>query len=530
MSPKTKQKEIEIKKAVVYVRVSTEEQAKHGYSLAQQETECREFAEKQGFKIDRVFIEEGESAKDLNRTKLKSMFEYCANNYKNIDALIFWKWDRLSRGEQQDYLELGKFFSQTNIQPLSVTENNDDTAEAEFLRWITQGTSRYEWRKIQERTKLGLRGAVEQGRTVNLAPFGYLNDTKLSLIPCPENAKYVQKAFKMFATGAYSQSEIVKHLKELGAKNINGNKLSRILRNKTYIGLLDYAWLEAPKRGIFEPLIDEQTFYRVQALLAGKKPLVTGYQRNREDFPLRRYVRCPNCNSPLTASYSKGRKEKYAYYHCSCKDCGTKIRIPKDRLEKAYTEHLETIKPKTELLNLFRGILTDVYKEHNKDIEEKIRLLNKRLSELTETKLNLSKKYAQDKISDEDYKLVNDDINACINESKASLASIDRPQEEIDKYLDNCCFMLNNLKELWINSDLNFRQRLQRLIYPNGVQYDLSKFRTNRKSVIFSFLDCSTDELLKMGRLMGFEPMHIGTTIRGLNRLTTGAITSFILS
>lgn len=102
-------------KAVIYCRVSTEEQAKHGYSLAQQKKECIEFALKQGYEIDKVFIEEGESAKDLNRTQLKAMFEYCTQKYKNVDALIFWKWDRLSRGEQSDYLELGKFLIRTTL-------------------------------------------------------------------------------------------------------------------------------------------------------------------------------------------------------------------------------------------------------------------------------------------------------------------------------------------------------------------------------------------------------------------------------
>lgn len=241
-------------KAVIYCRVSTEEQVKHGYSLGQQKKECIEFAIKQGYEIDKVFIEEGESAKDLNRTQLKTMFEYCTQNYKYINALIFWKWDRLSRGEQSDYLELGKFFDKNNIKPLSVTENNEETAEAELLRWINQGTSRYEWRKIQERTKLGMRGAVEQGRWVNLAPVGYKNDKEKSLIPCPVNAKYIKMAFELFATGLYSQTELIDKLRIAGMKKLNKNKIGRILRNKVYIGLLTYDWLEEPKRGIFEQI------------------------------------------------------------------------------------------------------------------------------------------------------------------------------------------------------------------------------------------------------------------------------------
>lgn len=511
-------------KAVIYCRVSTEEQAKHGYSLGQQKKECIEFAVKSGYEVDKIFVEEGESAKNLIRTQLKNMFAYCSENKKDVDALVFWKWDRLSRGEQKDYITLGEFFRTTNIKPLSVTENNEDTPEAEFLRWITQGTSRYEWRKICERTKLGMRGAVEQGRWVNLAPVGYVNDKKMSLKPCPINAKYIKMAFELFATGLYTQVEVKEKLKLAGMKKLSKNKVSRILRNKVYIGLLTYDWLEEPKKGIFEPLIDEETFYKVQALLDGKKPLITGYKRNREDFPLRQYVRCPNCNKPLTASYSKGRNQKYAYYHCHNRDCDLKFRVPKERLESEFEKHLEIIKPKKELLMLFRAVLQDVYQDEIKEQTELKKHLEKDLAELNESKKKLTKKFIDDKLSENDYKLVNDDLDMQINEKKCAIASIDIPQANIDNYLNYCCFALNNIKDIWVNGNLDFRQRLQKLIYPDGAVYNLSEFRTHKKSVIFDVLDRLTDDKFNMGRVMGFEPTNAGTTIRSLNHLATPAI------
>ena len=511
-------------KAVIYCRVSTEEQAKYGYSLGQQEKECMDFAIKNGYDVLKVFKEKGESAKDLIRTELKRMFEYCAEHKKDVDALIFWKWDRMSRGEQADYHVLGQFFKETNIKPLSVTENNEDTPEAEFLRWITQGTSRYEWRKICERTKLGMRGAVNNGRWVNLAPVGYKNDKEKSLIPCPENAKYIKMAFELFSTGLYSQIEVMEKLRQAGMKNLNKNKVGRILRNKVYIGMLTYNWLDEPVRGIFEPLIDEETFYKVQSILDGKKPLITGYKRNREEFPLRQYIRCPYCNKPLTASYSKGRNNKYAYYHCHNKDCMLKFRIRKTRLEEEFIKHLEVIKPKKELLTLFRTILQDTYQEEIKAQINLKKQLENELAELKESKIRLTKKYVDDKLSESDYKLYNEELEHSILDKKTSLAGLEIPEDSINKFLDSCCFALNNIKTLWENGGLEFRQRLQKLIYPEGVQYNLSEFRTHKKSVIFEFLDRLTDDKFKMGRLMGFEPMHIGTTIRGLNRLTTDAI------
>ena len=87
-------------------------------------------------------------------------------------------------------------------------------------------------------------------------------------------------------------------------------------------------------------------------------------------------------------------------------------------------------------------------------------------------------------------------------DKKTSLAGLEIPEDSINKFLNSCCFALNNIKTLWENGGLEFRQRLQKLIYPEGVQYNLSEFRTHKKSVIFEFLDRLTDDKFKMGQAM----------------------------
>jgi hypothetical protein len=69
-------------------------------------------------------------------------------------------------------------------------------------------------------------------------------------------------------------------------------------------------------KGNFEPLVDEATFYRAQAVLDGRIVVAGPRQRNHPDFPLRGFVRCEACGRPLTGSWSKGRNGHYAYYHC----------------------------------------------------------------------------------------------------------------------------------------------------------------------------------------------------------------------
>jgi len=83
--------------AIIYIRVSTSEQAEFGYSLKAQKEICQDYAIRNKYKILKVFIEKGESAKTANRTELKNMLSYVKSNKNKIDSLIIYKMDRLSR-------------------------------------------------------------------------------------------------------------------------------------------------------------------------------------------------------------------------------------------------------------------------------------------------------------------------------------------------------------------------------------------------------------------------------------------------
>ena len=82
-------------RAAIYVRVSTREQAEHGYSLQEQIRSCREHCEKNNWKVTRIYKEEGVSGKNLDRPKLLLLFDHC-EQYQ-FDVIVFWKLDRLTR-------------------------------------------------------------------------------------------------------------------------------------------------------------------------------------------------------------------------------------------------------------------------------------------------------------------------------------------------------------------------------------------------------------------------------------------------
>ena len=96
-------------------------------------------------------------------------------------------------------------------------------------------------------------------------------------------------------------------------------------------------------KGNFEPLVDEATFFRAQAILDGRIVVAGPRQRNHPDFPLRGFVRCEACGRPLTGSWSKGRNGHYAYYHCQ-KPCRS-VNVSKAALEGAFVDELALLLP-----------------------------------------------------------------------------------------------------------------------------------------------------------------------------------------
>jgi site-specific DNA recombinase len=126
-----------------------------------------------------------------------------------------------------------------------------------------------------ERTRAGMRAALELGRWTFVAPLGYLNAPKWSggsLVHDPERGSLVKQAFEDLASGLYSKQEVIARATAAGLRSRKGLALSpqsfgQMMRNPIYIGKLESAEFGVSTLGDFEPLIDDATFYRAQAVL-----------------------------------------------------------------------------------------------------------------------------------------------------------------------------------------------------------------------------------------------------------------------
>lgn len=473
-------------KSIIYCRVSTKEQAEKGYSLESQKQECSKFAINNSYKIDKIFIEKGESAKTTSRTELQKLIKYTVLNKKNLSSLIIWKFDRLARN-LLDQLELIKEFSTLGIRVFSVTENNEQTSVGKLMRNIIGSFAQYENDLRSERTIKGMQQSVKEGRWCWQAPIGYKNTrdyaNKPLLVP-NEDSGLIIDAFKLADKNIYTQSEIVSILKKQGYKKINKTLLGRIFHNPIYAGMIKVDWFDEYFDGIHKPIISKELFFKVRNTIDNKRPVYIQRKRINPDFPLRNFVKCGLCGKPLSASWNRGKKKKYPYYMCQNRD----MIVRKEKLESLFYDELLKIQPQENVINLFKAIVLDVWKERqgaNKSLYSK---LQNQLTKLYDKKKRINEMAVEGFFDKENYKLQLKNINNDIIVKKIELNENTIDVIDIEGMLNYAQYFLSNTAELWLNAEIGLKIKLQQLIFPEEIVFDGRIYQTPAISLIFRYL------------------------------------------
>jgi len=498
--------------AMIYCRVSTKEQAKSGYSLSAQEEICRKFANRNGYKVLKVFIEKGESGKNISRTEFDKLLKFTSLNHKNINALIVYKVDRLSRNHADSAL-LFLSFDKLGIEVKSATENINETPTGIFLRNILTSVAQFDNDVRRVRTIIGMKEAVKEGRWCWPAPIGYTHSRDSSekdiLIPTKE-AKFIKEAFKLAESGLYNQVEIVERLKKKGFNRASRQQINRMLKNPIYAGQIKVDWFLECINAIHPPIISKKTFSKVQLILNGKRPKISPHLRNHPDFPLRRFVQCSHCGQKLTGSWSTGRRKKrYPYYHCRTIGCSLNVR--KEKLETAFINYLKSIQPNEDVLDLFEAIILDVWERKQSEringkrrLEKEIKDIEKRQSRLLDLLIEHTIK------DDETYRQKTEELNNELLDKKVELDENEIELNDVNECINYCKFFLSNIADLWASAELNLKQRFQTLIFPEGICFDSQKFGTAKTALIFKHLQEIRNDEYSMAALRGFEPRSDG--------------------
>ena len=279
--------------AIIYVRVSTKEQTEN-LSLPTQLRACEEYCRREGYEILERFREEGESAKTADRPQLQRLLKYCRTNKGKVHFVVVFNLTRFAR-EKYDHFALRSHLKSLGISLRSATEPIDDTSTGKLMEGVLASFAQFDNDVRSDRTRAGMKAALELGRWTFLAPIGYINVPRTygkSLIPDPERAAVVQQIFRDFATGRFTKQELLDEMTRQGLKTRKGLPVSSqafatMLENQLYVGIVNApGYGVVGKRGDFDPLIPDDVFYRVQAILTGRVQTSGPYQRRRPEFPL----------------------------------------------------------------------------------------------------------------------------------------------------------------------------------------------------------------------------------------------------
>lgn len=303
-------------RAAIYVRVSTDEQAREGVSLDFQEERARAWCKARGAEVAKVYRDEGESAKDTKRPAYQAMLKDLRAGKFNVIAAL--KIDRLSRSVG-DFCQLVQEAESHGVDVVAVTQEIDTTTPAgRLLRNMLASFGQFEREMIAERVRETMKSAASKGRYCGgRIPFGYRGKTGGGLEPDPATRTIVQELYRMYLDGK-SATDLVRHLRTIGHP-LGLTAVIRLLQNPTYIGR--QKWAGEVVAGEHEPLIDRETFDAVQPILARNAGPGSGPRRTHKEhyeYLLDGIVYCGTCGKHMTTWTSLGKmKKRYSYYGCT---------------------------------------------------------------------------------------------------------------------------------------------------------------------------------------------------------------------
>lgn len=239
--------------AAIYIRVSTEDQAKQGISLKAQEEALQNYALALGYQIFQIYRDEGKSAKDIKgREAMKQMLEDA--KVRKFQAIFIYKLDRFSRS-LKDLIETIEILKEWGIDFISLQDKIETTsASGKLMFHIISAFAEFERNVTGERTKFSMDKKARDGGLVTRAPFGYKIIEK-KLLPSEDSFK-VQELFQDFLNQDISLTKLAKKY------NVSVNGLKKILKNHAYLGKIKFDG--QTHQGSHQPLISSTLFNHVQ--------------------------------------------------------------------------------------------------------------------------------------------------------------------------------------------------------------------------------------------------------------------------
>ena len=442
------------RKAILYVRVSTDEQAEKGYSLRHQEETANKYCNFQNIEVVATFVED-HSAKTFERPEFKKLLAQLKARKLNAELLLFTKWDRFSRNAGDAYgmiNTLNKFGIEPQAieQPLDLTIPENKIMLAFYLAAPEVENDRRALNVI-----VGMRRARKEGRWVAMAPVGYKNvrdEFNNPIIVPSDTAPIMKYAFEELAKGVYNIDEIRRECNKKGLKCGRSN-FWVMVRNPIYCGKIyipAYKNEEASYvKATHLPIISESLFYEVQDILNGRKRRHTTKNTVKDELPLRGLLECRKCGKKLTGSSSKGNGGRYFYYHCQ-KGCNERFKAIE--ANSIFENELQALTPNKQIITLFKKNIEKHFVQNGQDSTKEINHIKIEIEKHRERINNAQQLMLDGQLEAKDYKQIRERYEGEINRLVRKSTQLADITGESKQFFDFGLSFLSNLHQHYVSA------------------------------------------------------------------------------
>ena len=416
-----------------------------------------------------------------------------------------------------DHFNIKASLLKQGVRVVSVTEPIDSNPEGKLLETILAGFAQFDNDLRASRTVQGMSRKIKEGLFPWKPPLGY------KIVTQPGNKKtepdqpdqpvfgLLQRVWNEFATGAHTQTEILRLAAAWGVRTKRGTllskqSLSQMLSDPFYAGIIRDPWSGEEYPGRHLPLVSREVFAQVRGLTTRRnRPL--RHERVRPEFPLRMFVRCSQCKHYLTGGFSRGRSKYYPYYRCFNHTCPTLTYRRTEVVHEEFTGFLASIAPDRKTLDRIAEqviIAAQRRSKASRAIKERKRLEIERLDDQQQQliKMRMEKLITDDEFLAERARLTQRRVELQGSGSAAAGTAID--QEGATSQLDEICDPLMNLAATWLDISPELKQRFQRLIFPAG--FVVEEIGTADLGCLFSTFRASGGRESNLVPPPGFEP------------------------
>ncbi len=446
---------------VGYGRKSKEEKNVKAVSPENQKARCSEYAKARG--CDFIYFQDvNKSGDNLNRPGFKSMIEFVKTH--KVKCIVVWQLDRMTRNMEDYYGIIQPTLRKCSTTIASINQHFDNVFELDpMILAVYMGISAQELKNTKERTTSTLEYRAKNGYLLGKAPIGYMNirdkDKRGIVVPDPDKAHYIKRAFELYATGIFSYEMVGKELAKYGFVDSKGKpypkkRIEDILKSVAYIGKVEYK--DEIYDGKHEAIIDPELFYRVQVLIGYKRKT----RSNVRSFVYSNFIQCAKCNYQFVGEAHRGghNSGNYIYYRCSnySKAHTSQKYVSESIIDEAMQEVIEsfdiTDKELKGIRKLIYKSITELQSYEHKSIEE----LKKQYDELTLVIANGAKQKLLGKLDIDDitYKELMRKWQREKDEISSKIANLSANSKDTMTRMDILTDFANKIPELYLKANV----------------------------------------------------------------------------